>query len=318
MHGFVSVFTRGSRHVGVQAAATILLASAVRAGPQLASQPTPSEALWTPPVDIDSRDLYRGPGGDRFVPDENAAYAYEKSDTTGHSRGFWVQDSEGRRWKVKIGDEAQPEIVASRILWAIGYHQPVLHYVRSWRMTGGPTAAPGPGRFRLESDHHSEGSWAWEHNPFAGSREERALVVVNILLNNWDLAASNNRVYREKHGGGTRYVVQDLGASLGRTRWPVGTRHDVDGFERQGFVERAGDGRVAFDFHSHHGRLLEGITAADVAWACGLLARLSERQLHDAFRAAAYPDDVAERYVRKIREKIAEGIALGPSSEGTR
>jgi len=39
-----------------------------------------------------------------------------------------------------------------------------------------------------------------------------------------------------------------------------------------------------------------------------------EAQWSDAFRAAGYPSDQAERYIAKIKSKIAEGLALGDAS----
>jgi len=47
-----------------------------------------------------------------------------------------------------------------------------------------------------------------------------------------------------------------------------------------------------------------------VVWTCRLLSRLSDGRWRDAFRAAAYSDDVTERYLKKLKEKIAEGLAL--------
>jgi hypothetical protein len=275
-------------------------------------------SLWVEPADISSQDLFHGPGGRRLVPKTDVLYQFRKEDKTGHSGGYEVEDPEGRKWDVKIGDEAQSEIVVSRILWAIGYHQPALYYVPRWSMAGGPTASPKPGRFRLKSDHKKEGDWSWHENPFVGTRPYRGLLVANILLNNWDLATSNNRIYRVKDARGpasTWFVVQDVGAGLGGTLWILGSRNNLKDFESQDFVKPAGNGHVKFDYHSGHQGLLKEITPADVVWTCRLMARLTDRQIHDAFRAAGYPQDVADRYVRKIQQKIQEGLALATRTE---
>ena len=47
-----------------------------------------------------------------------------------------------------------------------------------------------------------------------------------------------------------------------------------------------------------------------MVWTCRLLARLSEQQWRDGFRAAGYDDERTTRYIEKIREKIDQGIAL--------
>jgi hypothetical protein len=271
------------------------------------------EELWVDPIDLETRDLFYGPEGRDQVPVSDVTYRFKSSDTKGHSAGYEVRDPLDRTWKVKIGDEVSSEIAVSRILWAIGYHQPVMHYVPRWRMTGGPKADPVPGRFRLESDHEKDGDWSWEDNPFVDAQPFGGLLVVNLLLNNWDLEPGNNRIYRLEHprqGAIRWYVVQDLGASLAKTRSPVGGRNDIDGFESQGFIKHAASGRVEFDYLGPHRGLFKSLAPRDVIWACRLLARLTDRQLLDAFRAAGYPEDVRHRYVRKIRQKIDEGLAL--------
>jgi hypothetical protein len=50
-----------------------------------------------------------------------------------------------------------------------------------------------------------------------------------------------------------------------------------------------------------------------VRWTCERLDRLGAKQWQDAFRAAGYKDDEAARFIRKIREKVAAGLALAPA-----
>lgn len=276
--------------------------------------PADMAELWTEPMDLETRDLFHGPGGEALVPDPETRFRFEAEDTSGHTGGYDVTDPQGRKWDVKIGDESRPEMVASRILWGIGYHQPVTYFVPRWRMTGGPIEKPLGGRFRLESDHRKEGEWSWHDGPFAGTRPQRGLLVVGVLLNGWDYTANNNRIYRPRDaaGGPSRwFVVQDLGATLGRTRWPNGTIDDLEGFLSLGFIKKVrGDGRVVFDYHGRHRALLREITVDDVVWTCRLLARLDDAQWRDVFRAAGYPEAKSRPYIAKIEEKIRAGLAL--------
>jgi len=279
------------------------------------------DALWVDPTDLGTRDLFHGPGGRAGVPASDVSYRFESEDTKGHSGGYEVVDPSGREWKVKIGDEVASEIAVSRILWAIGFHQPVMHYVPVWRMTGGPKGDSPPGRFRLESDHAKDGNWSWDDNPFVDSRPFRGLLAANLLLNNWDLEPDNNRIYQMKQASAVpkrRYVVQDLGASLAKTRWPVGGRNDIDGFESQRFVRRTAGGRLDFDYRGPHDELVKTLAPQDVIWACRLMTRLTDTQLDDAFRAAGYGAEVRRRYVTKIRQKLAEGLALERDAKGAR
>jgi hypothetical protein len=278
-------------------------------------------ALWSEPSDIASRDLFYGPGGKRLAPRSDAEYRIVGYDKTGHSHGYDVQDKEGRRWAVKLGEEAQSDVVVSRILWAIGYRQPITYYVPRWRIAPPAEDKPAPARFRLSSDHKVTGEWAWSDNPFVASRPLHGLIVANLILNNWDLTTSNNRTYKvEKPGKGPErwYVVQDVGGSLGRTWWPIGTRNNLEDFESEELIRKVEDGKVKFAYKARHQALVSGIPPEDVAWTCRLLSRLSDRQLDDAFRAAGYAPAVRERYVRKIRDKIKEGVALEGLAERSR
>lgn len=49
---------------------------------------------------------------------------------------------------------------------------------------------------------------------------------------------------------------------------------------------------------------MRGIPVGHAAWIGSLLSQLSDRQLHDAFRAANYNEEVAAGYVRALRERI--------------
>jgi hypothetical protein len=64
-----------------------------------------------------SRNLFYGPGGGSSP---TARYIL-KEDREGTNPKFEVQDRDGVKWKVKLGEEARPETVASRLAWAVGY-----------------------------------------------------------------------------------------------------------------------------------------------------------------------------------------------------
>ena len=283
--------------------------------------------LWQLPDDLPTRDLFHGTGGAAVAPAEGVAYTWVSTDTTGYSPGYEVRGPDGRTWDVKLGIEAQPEIVASRVLWAIGYHQPAIYYVSKWELSGGPGGPQEPARFRLSSpDAEVVGDWSWAENEFIGTQPYNGLIVANILLNSWDWKTSNNKIYRYKSGVSPpqRYVVRDLGASLGKTTpsrllWilpvPVrgfgqGSRNNVDDFESQGFIKRVNENEVDFHFHSIYGSVVDLVRPSDVRWTAELLNRVTDAQWDDAFRAAAYSPDIRARFIKKIKAKIAEGLAV--------
>ena len=305
-------------------ALTIALSACAPAAMKPPSTPaTPEQIaqLWVEPTDIASRDLFAGPGGLANVPDPALIYKVVGIDDTGFSAGYDVVEPGGREWRLKLGIESQPEVVVSRLLWAIGYHQPVTYFVHQVQLAGGkPDDAGRAARFRLKEGYKNDGEWSWHDNPYVGIRPFKGLIVANLLVNNWDFKTSQNRIYLLEDSATAprrRYVVQDLGASFGRTGWPTGDRNNVSSFEKQRFVRGVEGGIVRFDYHARHRELLKDITPQDVVWTTRLFAQLSDAQLHDAFRAAGYPESIRTRFVTKLKAKIQEGLALAPRAAAT-
>ena len=293
---------------------------------QLAGGERPSIAeLWQEPTDLTQRDLVNGPGGQALAPGD-APFEFVARDTSGYSPGFDVRGPNGTAWSVKLGPEAQSEVVSSRILWAIGFHQPATYYVPQWTLTGDVSGAQPAARFRRTvAGQDVVGEWSWYENPFVGSREFGGLVVANVILANWDWKTSNNKIYQlssSVNGVSRWFVVRDLGASLGKFTYPPllrwfrlrgfgqGTRNDLPGFESQGFIERIDGTRVVFDYRGIYRDVIDAVRPADVRWACTLLARLTDQQWRDAFRGAGYNSEQSVRYIAKIKAKIAQGLQL--------
>ena len=152
--------------------------------------------LWIEPTDIGTRDLFAGPTASVAAPDATTQFTFVKADRTGYSPGYDVRDANGIEWSVKLGPEAQTEVVTSRLLWAIGFHQVPTYYLATWTMTGGPGGNPGPARFRPElPDRKVVADWSWYENEFVDTQAFKGLVVANVLLNNWDWKTSNNKIY---------------------------------------------------------------------------------------------------------------------------
>ena len=270
--------------------------------------------LWTEPDA--GRDLFWGPGGIKTAPDPHAEYRFVARDVTGRSPGYDVRDAQGRLWSVKVGPEAQSEVVVSRLLWAAGYFQPATYYLPGWTLVGASDPNPQPpGRFRLEAEGETRiDNWSWSSNPFVGTTPLRGLFVLMVMVNNWDLKTQQNKLY-ELTGNGAgrlrRYAVRDLGASLGGTRWLFpGSKNNVEDFEQERFIESVHDGEVRFHYRGgwRERSLKRGVSTANLRWIAERLARLSPAQWSDAFRAAGYSESDAQRYVQRLRQKVDDGL----------
>jgi hypothetical protein len=305
----------------VAALALVLTACAGRTAVVTETQQPPApdalRQLWVDPGP-EPRDLFWGVGGTRYAPPRAAVYDLLDRDDTGFSVSYDVRGPGGIEWSAKIGPEAQTEVVVSRILWGLGYHQPPIYYLPSWTLDGegGKTRRESEARFRPKLTHleRLDEYWRWADNPFSGTREFKGLLVVLLMLNSTDLKDDNNSIYvlPEPWDGAARwYVVRDVGASLGETGKLFPRRNWLEGFEQAGFITGVDeDGRIRFDYRGRHQELLSMITPADVQWAAQRMQRLSDRQWHDAFRAGNYAEPIAERYIRKIKQKIAQGLTV--------
>jgi hypothetical protein len=273
--------------------------------------------LWEEPSDIDARDLFFGPWGSDHAPDPHASFTFKSPKKHGTSPGMVVTDARGREWHVKQGREGQPEVVVSRILSAVGYHQPPVYYVPSFSVvTAHGLSTERGGRFRLTMSHlRHAGSWKWEECPFIGTPPYQGLLVILVMLNSADLKNANNAFYLVDAADGARrwFVVRDLGTSLGDTARYDPVPNDLTLFGRHRFITGIAGGYVRFDYHAVHREVLSRITPGEVRWASRLLQRLTLDQWFAAFRAAGYPDSKAAPFIERIRQRIDQGLRVGSS-----
>jgi hypothetical protein len=272
--------------------------------------------LWVEPER--GRDLYWGVGGQRLAPDPAARYTVIGIKRGGFSRGYDVVGPDKREWSVKFPPEAPTEVVASRILWGAGYHQPPIYYLASWHAENATSPNPQlPARFREEEpDLHGlndDGTWSYYENPFIGTLQLSGLLVLQVMLGNSDLKDDQNRMYElDEPFEQTKqwYVARDLGQSFGRTGTLEAPRGDVEVFEQTPFIKGVVNGKVQFEYSGRHAVLFENITPRDVRWICTQLDALTDAQLESAFRAGGYDAPTSARFIRRLKQKIAEGLAL--------
>jgi hypothetical protein len=301
------------------------LSVALAAHPAAVDDTTPLSALWEPPASLPDRDLFYGPWGAERAPDPAATYTFIRPKKGGVNSGVIVRDDRDRVWHVKQaprasrgaqGAEGPVEVVLSRVLSAVGYHQPPVYFLPSFTLVDrtGTHVATG-GRFRLEEPTlKAQGPWSWRRNPYVGTRPYEGLIAILLVFNSWDLKDSNNTIYDVKGDGRVDrwFVVRDLGAALGESARLAPRRNNIDRFERQKFITGVTDGFVNFTYHGWQPQLVHrALTVEDVQWGAALLANLSDRQWHDAFRAGGYPDDLTARFLRKIKSNLAEARQLG-------
>jgi hypothetical protein len=68
---------------------------------------------------------------------------------------------------------------------------------------------------------------------------------------------------------------------------------------------------VRLDYSGKNADMMRNISVADAKWIGGWLARLSEKQIQDAFRAANYNADEVRMLTGAVRKRIKELVDLG-------
>jgi|SRR5687767_2702076 len=264
------------------------------------------------------RDLFYGVGGKKLAPDPKASYSVIEIKRAGFSRGYTVIGPGKREWSAKFPPEANTEIAASRLLWGIGYHQPPIYLLNEWTAEKATSPNPQlPARFR-EKDPDLNGldagdPWSYYQNPFVGTRQLNGLLALQAMLGNSDLKDAQNVIYKldkPLEGANRWYVARDLGQTFGRTGVLEAPRGDIEVFEATPYIRGVENGKVRFDYRGRHKALFENITPADVRWVCERLDALTDQQWKDAFRAGGFDEPEAARFIRRMKQKISEGLAL--------
>jgi len=284
---------------------------------------------------LQSRDLFYGSGGKGHEP--AGPFTFLKEDFDGTNPKFDVHDAQGTKWKVKLGEEARPETVASRFIWAAGFFTNEDYFLPEITVASLPSKLKRGDKLRLEGGRFAnvrlkrsksakkEGIWTWKENPFQNTRELNGLRTLMAVINNWDLKDVNNAVVQDQDGQEI-YLVSDLGASFG-TDHLVKSRDTAKGnlqsYRDSKFILRKdaqsvdfgtpGRPSLAFAFNPHDnlGRMgMEwigrNIPVEDARWMGGILGQLTPAQIRDAFRGGGYATDEAEAYAKILEARIAE------------
>jgi hypothetical protein len=294
--------------------------------------------LWSDPGNIAERDLYYGQGGQDHQP--KPPFTFLREDMHGTNPKFDARDADGKKWRVKLGEESRPEVVASRLLWAVGYFANDDYVLPQATVTGlkmkrKSKEAKGDrvsyARFaRKPGGQDKIGIWEWKDNPFTGSREFDGLRVMMALMNNWDLKDDNNSVYVDDKNDRQIFLANDVGASFGTNglSWTrARSKGNIDSFKGSKFITRTTDTEVDFATPAAPVALLtetaglgagpyekrasldwigKKIPRDHARWIASLLAQLTHQQLVDAFRAGNFPPDVIDMYVTLVESRIAE------------
>lgn len=300
-------------------------------------------SLWHDPGDIASKDLFYGQGG----PDRQPAppFTFEGEDMKGTNPKMDVRDANDVKWRVKLGEEARPEVVASRLLWAIGYYANddyLLHVatIQGMDMKRGNEHIHNGNqvidvRFSRKPPKDTKiGTWTWKGNPFQNTREFNGLRVMMAVMNDWDLKDVNNAVYTNRKTGQQIFLVSDVGATFATNSLQMSRGQDkgnLHNYQNSRFITHTSPttvdfgtpappsgvlfksmGMMAGEYFKRQGFEWIGhdIPREDARWIGSLLGQLSQQQLAEAFRAGNFPPEAIQGYVTVLEQRITALNAL--------
>lgn len=298
-------------------------------GATQATDPVP--IIWKQPNRVRELDFVGGPGGRANAP--KPPFKFLEENTGGSNPKVDIQDATGRKWAVKWGSEVNSEVFASRIAWAAGYFVEPAYFIASGKIVGvdpsslnrakkyiGTDGSFTDARFELRDKsiskkYKDEESWAWNNNPFVGTKELAGLKIVLMLVSNWDSKdvrdagrGSNTAVYVV--GDEAQYLFTDWGGSMGkwggvfsREKW------DAKGFASQSkdFIKGVKNGYVEWGYKGQRtDDVTSNITVADVQWITHFLGRITDDQLRDGLRASGASQEEITIFTRAIRDRITQ------------
>jgi hypothetical protein len=250
---------------------------------------------------------------------------YIRDEQTGYSVKYHVKDGADRSWVVKVGNEARPETAALRLVSALGYVTEINYLVPCVQIPG--AAKPRKDVPRCEGGGFADARfearpedvkrldiWSWKNNPFVGTKEFKGLSILMALLNNWDLKDENNRIVLVKGADGQNelhYIISDLGATFGKTGGGIThSRNEPDNYAKSKFINGVEGGLVRFAYSGKSQFLFDSITVEEARWIASLLARLTDQQIGDAFRAADFKPEEVQILASAVRGRIDELIRV--------
>ncbi|HTV07886.1 MAG TPA: hypothetical protein VMD97_02435 [Candidatus Aquilonibacter sp.] len=300
-------------------------------------------SIWQDPGDISSKDMYFGAGGQAGQP--APPFTFVSEDMNGTNPKFNARDANGTRWRVKLGTEARPEVVASRLLWAVGYYVnddynlhiatvQGLHMKRGDKLIHDGDQIIDARFARKPGKDTKVAIWEWKTCPFRDTREFNGLRVMMAVLNNWDLKDVNNAVYTNKKTGRQIFLVSDIGATFATNTLETSRAKDkgnVNSYVDSKFITKTtsttvdfgtpgaptgallkSGGILAADYFHRRGFewIGDNIPREDARWIGDMLGQLSHQQLVDAFRAGNFPAESIDEYVTVLENRIAQLKAL--------
>jgi hypothetical protein len=277
--------------------------------------------MWEDRGDIANLDLYWGVGSEEEAP--KPPFTFEKEDVSGTNPKIKVIDANGVRWNVKFDEEVHAEVVCSRLAWATGYLVEESYFIPSAKVNGvtglgrakkfvGSDGSISNAMFEKRPDNIARRNilWSWDSNPFSGKQELSGLIIMAVMLNNWDAKVDNNNVLGMFDSEGAvkdYYIVADWGGTLGKMgNFLSHSKWDPEAYAKQAFIEGVSGSSLRLHYTGKGGSAMKQVPLEHARWFAGIVGQLTDNQIAEAFRAGGATQAESSAFSARLRQKINE------------
>jgi hypothetical protein len=281
---------------------------------------------------IQNLDLYWGSASPSRAP--VSPFTFVSEDLGGTNPKAILRDANGVLWGAKWDEEVHAEVAATRLAWAMGLQVEETYYVEDGQIIF-PKKRPslhrlGPfidktGRFRSGArferrgtDVVSKGSWALDRDPLPADGGYPILILMNVVLANWDARDANTKIVSvaDERGPTDWYIIGDYGASFGK----MGGHFSHSKYKLRDYVQNkpvitAIDNRtVHLGYSGSNAAAHATVPLEAVRWFAQRASGLSLKQIEDAFRGAHASDADVHGFAQATYQRIQEVVrAAGPT-----
>jgi hypothetical protein len=283
--------------------------------------------VWEDRGPIQDRDLYWGSGSPDRAPVN--PFTFVREDTAATNPKAVLRDANGTLWGVKWDDEAQGEVAATRLAWAMGLGVEETYYVPAGTVSfpGGRPAfqrinsfIDKSGRFtsgarfeRRDPERVSKGTWPFRRNPVMSDPGYEVLLLMNVVMGNWDAKDDNTKLVSLNGPGGPVdwYLISDYGACFGK----MGGEFSHSKYRLKDFsasppvISGISGGRVFLAYKGKNEPFHESVSIEGARLFAKQAANLRLEQVEDAFRAAEASDADRRGFARLVYTRIRQIVA---------
>jgi hypothetical protein len=285
--------------------------------------------IWEERGPIEELNLFWGDGSPDRVP--AGPFTFVAEDVGGTNPKAHVRDVNGVLWGVKWDEEVHSEIAASRLAWAMGLRVDEAYYVPTGTIVFPGRQRPtfqrigsfidsrgnlkSAARFeRWDPEQKIQGDWSFEEHPLMAEGGYSVLVLMNVIMANWDAKDANLKLLSVPGTMGTTdwYMVGDYGACFGKMGGLTShSKYRLSDFLANPPVIRSVSGDTVYlNYKGSNAAAHESVPLEGARFFASRAAALTLAQVQDAFRAAnANEQDLngfAEAVYGRIREVVTK------------